>query len=395
MKYRNKILEDIYKSTLKFLTTLNPDQTYATVLNEAIKLVKADSGSIHLYIQNKFKVVYATLEKFYSITPRKKGNVYKAFITKKPVIADISSFIKAHSELNDLNIKSTIFIPLSNKNNSIGVLALNSSKEEYFSKKEQEILKLFGSLASLAIIKSQLYNEAKKALDSRDSLISMTAHELRTPLTTVGGYIQLLQNKFSDKNTVESRWVKELLWESQRLNILVNEMLEIGRIEEGNFVYNWEECSLKEILTQALNDFSFNHPKHKILKIDKIRANKDKIIGDCSKLLQVVNNLLDNAAKFSPSDKNITVILEEQQQNVVLNIKDKGCGIPKKDIPYIFEKFYRVTNHTREGMGLGLFLAKNIITQHCGTITVQSKENIGTTLKIQIPKIKYGNITRF
>lgn len=394
MKYRNKILEEIYKSTLKFLTPLNPDQTYATVLNEAIKLVKADNGAIHLCIQNKFKVVYASLDKFYSIKPRKKGNIHKAFTSKEIVIAGVSNFIGAHNQLRDLNIKSAIFIPLSNKNSSIGVLALNSGKEEYFSRKEQEILKLFGSLASLAITKAQLYSEAKKALESRDSLISMTAHELRTPLTTVGGYIQLLQNKFSSADTIEGKWIKDLAWESQRLNILVNEMLEIDRIEAGNFLYNWKECSLKEILSQALNEFSFNHPKYKILMIDKVKKDKDKIIGDFTKLLQVVNNLLDNAAKFSSPDKNITIILKEQSQNIVLIIKDKGCGIPKKDITHVFEKFYRVSNHTREGMGLGLFLTKNIITHHSGIITIQSKENIGTTIKIKIPKIKYDNTTR-
>lgn len=390
MKTQDRILEAIYRSALKFLSPLNPDETYKTILNEAIKLVKADSGAIHLYIQKEFKVVYASLEQFYTIAPRRKGHTFQAFVTKKPVISGIDDIKRAHKELRNLQIKSAIFIPLSNKNKSIGVLALNSGKEEYFSSRELEILKLFGSLASLAIVKSQLYDEVNKALGARDLLISMTAHELRTPITTISGYIQLLQSRLSGVNVMESRWIKELRWESQRLALLVNELLEVERIKAGQFLYHFRECSLRAILSQVLKDFGFNHPDHKIIQIDKVEKNDDRIIGDFDKLLRVINNLLDNAAKFSLPEQVITITLKPQLRNIILSIKDKGIGIPGKDMPYIFEKFYRIGNHSREGMGLGLFLAKSIISQHDGIISIKSKENTGTTVSIKLPKAKYG-----
>lgn len=390
MKSRQGIIEIIHKSALKFLVPLTPKETYATILGEAIKLVKADSGVIHLYINKEFKAVYASLKKFYTIKPRKKGNVFEAFMRKKPIIAQAKDFRKAHQELRYRHIKSAIFIPLSNKNRSIGVLVLNSRKEEYFTSREREILKLFGSLASMAIVKSQLYDEVKEALEARDLLISMAAHEFRTPLTAVSGYAQLLYTKFAGSNTTTSRWVEELNWECRRLTILANELLEVERISVGDFHYIFKECVLAEIVDAALKDFRFNHPDYKILLKNKLVSGQDRIIGDFDKLLQVVNNLLDNAAKFSSSDQPILVSLKEQSADVVLIIKDSGRGIPQKDLHNIFEKFYRVSNHSREGMGLGLFLAKNIISQHGGIISISSKELKGTTVEIKLPQAKYG-----
>lgn len=390
MKSRFEILETIHKSALKFLVPLTPKETYATILDEALELVKATSGAIHLYTGQDFKVVYASLKKFYTIRPRKEGNIYKAFTSNKSIIAKAKDLKKAHKELRHLQIKSSIFIPLSNKNSSIGVLALNSNKEAHFTLREKDILKLFGSLASLAIVKAQLYNDMKEALQARDLLVAMAAHELRTPITTIHGYAQLLQKKLANGNPTVSKWIEELNWECKRLTILANDMLETERIRVGDFSYHLKEHVLIEIVDAAIKNFHFTHPNYKILINNKVLVGQDFIIGDFDKLLQVLNNLLDNAAKFSSSDLPILISLRAQSRNVVLTIRDKGKGIPQKDLPHIFEKFYRVDNHSREGMGLGLFLAKNIISQHGGTIQLISKESQGTTVKIKLPKAKYG-----
>jgi len=134
-----------------------------------------------------------------------------------------------------------------------------SLQDGYFTEKEVNILKLFSSVASLAVIKMRLLNETQKALETRDLFISMAAHEFRTPLTTISGYTQLLYTKLAGANTSESRWIEELIWETSRLTILVNELLAANRIKSGKLQYIWKECSLKEVISRAILAFRFTH----------------------------------------------------------------------------------------------------------------------------------------
>lgn len=242
-------------------------------------------------------------------------------------------------------------------------------------------------MASLAIRKTQLYDESKKALEVRDLFISMAAHELRTPITTISGYSQLLYSKLGGSASVESRWISDLAWETLRLTHLVNELLEVDRIKGGQFQYTFEECSLREIIRRAISDFHFIHPEHKVILEDKLNGG-DLVIGDFDKLLQLVINLLDNAAKFTPPEKEINLTLNFKSSYIIFTVKDQGHGITGKDLPQVFEKYYR-GEVIKEGMGIGLFLVKNIVNQHHGTINIFSKENRGTRVKIKLPMVKH------
>ena len=357
-------------------------------MEEGINLVKANYGSILLLQQRELTRVYASAPIFYKIKPRKRDFMYRVLKTKKVVILDVKKIAKRHPEIEKTRIRSDIILPLLNHNEAIGVLSIMSVKEKYFTEREISILKLFVPLAVMAIRKAQLHDETYKALEARDLFMSMAAHELRTPLTTVNGYAQLLYSKLAKANTPESRWAEELTLESYRLTQLVNELLEIDRIKTGQFRYIWKECSLKEVINRALMDFRFTHPEYKVNFKNKLAVGHDRVIGDYNKLLQVIINLLDNAAKFSPPEKEITISLKSRYGYIILEIKDKGKGISKKELPKVYEMFYRGKNHTREGIGVGLFLAKNIIIQHHGTISIHSKENKGTIVEIKLPKHK-------
>src|SRR3989344_2861390 len=219
------ILDKIYKAALKFLVPLNLEETYALIVQEAIKLVKAQNGSIFLMEQGKLNRVYASDPLLYKIQVRNKGTTFNTFKTNKTNIIRVKLLEKVHPEFKRLGVKSIISIPLTNHGETIGVLSLQSTKSEYLTDQELDTLELFGSLASLAIRKTKLYDETKRALEARDLFISMAVYELRTPLTTISGYAQLLHSKLSGSVTPESRWVEELSWEAYRLTLLVNELL--------------------------------------------------------------------------------------------------------------------------------------------------------------------------
>lgn len=383
----DKALEKIYKCGLKLLSSTSPEKTYKLVVREGMKLVGADYGSILLDEKGVLKRVYASDSMLYQIKPRPKGFMFNVFQFNQPKILSSRGIIKIHPEIQALNIQSDLMVPISNKGKTIGVLTLMSKKDKFFTKRDMQTLKLFGQMATLAIMNVQLYNETKTALESRDLFISMASHELRTPLTTISGYAQLLNTRSADLRKAESRWVKELLTEVNKLALLMDELLEVNNIKTGELQYNFELNSLREVIGKVTANFNFMHPNHRIIFDDNL-SGKDLVIGDFNKLIQVFSNLLDNAAKFSFKKKEISIILKHKSPYLVVSIQDWGIGIPKKDLTYMFDKFKRGTNHLKEGMGLGLFLVKNIINQHHGKVTINSAVAEGTTVEVKLPKVK-------
>lgn len=381
-------LEKINKASLKFLAPLTPTETFATIVEEAIKLVDGDDGFIVLEQDGKFQTVYSSSKLEFNLKTSKKGFIYISFSEKKAFVILNKDTETGHPEYEKTGIKSSLFVPLLYKNRSIGVLVIRSFRDKRFSQEELNMLKLFGSLASMAIKKTQLYDETRKALETRDLFISMAGHELRTPLTTINGYIQLLQRKVRDSNTQESRWINQVAWETLRLTHLINELLEVNKIKTGIFNYVLKECKLREILESAINSVKFKYPNHTVILQDNLKLKSDIVIGDFDKLLSVLNNLLDNAAKFSQKKTTIKVILTIKSNCLAIIIQDKGKGIDKNEIPKILEGFYKTDKSIETGLGIGLFLAKNIIKNHHGTLTISSELNKGTIAEIKLPKAK-------
>lgn len=381
------ILEQINKSALRFLRPLTPEYTYPTIIEEALKLVDGDEGYIAMADDTKeLQIVYSYLPSLPMLKMRQRGFSYTAYVQRKAFVTYPEDYKDVHPEFLDAGIQSTIFIPLSHKGESIGVInIISKQRSRRFSHKELTVLKLFGSLASMAIRKTQLYSEVKSALEARDLFLSMAAHEFRTPITTIGGYAQMLKLRMN-RDIAEKRWVEEIYRETQRLTRLVNELLEVNRIRSGQFQYNWRECNLYLLITKAAEMFQISHPEYHIDFNTEVEEEDSIIIGDNDKLLQVLTNVLDNAAKFSSSDKPININSKRMKDEIVIRVIDYGKGILKKDQEKIFKGFYRGANNAAEGMSLGLHISRQIINEHKGTIRIKSKIDKGTTVEISFPK---------
>ncbi len=381
-------LEKIQKASLKFLIPLTPEETYKTIVEEAIKLVDGNNGTIFLRRNGEMKNAYGSSPQAAKFVPRKRGFTYTSFLKRQAFVASVDDWGRYYPKVRKKGIKSAVFIPLFYRSKSIGVLLVHSFKNKMFAEKELEILKLFGSLASLGIRKTQLYSETKNALELRDLFIPLAAHELRTPITSIYGYAQLLHKKKGEGIAPQTHWVDQLYGESTRLSRLVNELLEINRIQTGRLQFSWQECKFPEIVERAINTIHFNHPQHKMVFQNKTNSDDDVVIGDYDKLIQVVINLLDNAAKFSPIDKPITIMVKSLNTSLKLTVHDRGKGIHSEDLPKVFQGFYKGKENFEMGMGLGLYLAKNIVEQHHGTIAIHSELNKGTIAEVTIPKTK-------
>lgn len=375
----------IHQSSIKFLTPLNLADTYKTIVQEALKLVGAQSGSIFISNNGVLERVYSSDSKFHKIKIRPNGYTYQVFKTRKPLILTYNEIHKIHPEIVRTRTLSDIIAPLSNRNRSIGIITVQSQKIKTFTKEDLDTLKIFSTTASLAIRKTQLNEELQRALESRDLFISMASHELRTPLTTINGYIQLLHSRLKKSDGTEAKWVQELANESERLTLLVKELLEVNRIKTGELNYSWKVCSLREIITRAIKDLSFTYPERKI--VFKDWAKNDQVVGDFDKLVQVIINLLGNAVSYSDPKTEVSLILKERQRSIILQVKDSGQGIKRSELGRVTENYFRGTNHSKEGMGIGLFLTRNIIEKHHGTLKIKSRLGRGTTVEIKLPEV--------
>lgn len=382
----NNIIEKIYKSSLRFLTPLTPEETYAIIIQEILKLVEGDFGSLVLIRDEKLVKVYSSSPTGFGIKFRKKGFTYQAFKQKIILVRNINEIKHSHADLKKMGIKWALFIPLYFQKQALGAISINSSQEKRPNKKILRGLELFGSMASLAIHKSHVHQEIKTALELRDSFIAIAAHELRTPATSICGYAQLLEKRISSFNSQEGKWIKELRFESSRLSMLLKDLMEISRIRRNKMVLDLKVCSLKDIIKKTINDFNINFPTRHLYFNDKLDQKKDLIVADANKLIQVFINLLDNAQKFSEKTTQIVLTLDYKKPYLTVVIKDQGQGIAPHELPKIFNHFYQGQNSTLEGMGLGLFLSKNLIEKHQGDILIRSKLNKGTTVIVALPR---------
>jgi signal transduction histidine kinase len=382
------ILDQINKAGDKLLGPLSPEQTYEIIVQEAIKLVNGNDGLIVLKRGRNLENVYASSVRASKVRTRNKGFTYNVFKTQKADVIHLKDFLKIHPDIVKTGIKSAILIPLAYRKKAIGVLIVRSEVDGFFTDITIETLKLFGSFATLAIRKTELHNETVKAMETRDLFISMAAHELKTPLTAISGYAQLLSRKTTDENDPRTRWIQALSGQSKKLTQSIDELLEVNRIQTGKQQYKFEECSLKKVLEEAIGNFHAAYPNRNVLFKSNINGYSDKIIADCTKLNQAIISLLDNAAKFSAQDQHIEITLFYKYNHLFFEITDHGVGIEKKDLDRIFQGLYKKGDDTIKGLGLGLFLSRNIISHHNGDMKIKSKINKGTTVAIKLPKAR-------
>ncbi len=378
-------LEEVYKSSMKFLTPLDLETTYKSVVHEAMRLLQADEGTILLFDSGELRRVYATKEELFLIRPRKRGLSYRVYKTKKPLVLSNHELYKLHSEMEEMKIKHDMIFPLIYEDNSYGVISIMSTKKK-FGRKDMDILNLFMPLASMAIRKAQLYHDLSNALKTRNLFISMASHELKTPVTAVYTFMQIIKRRIKKGEEFEEKWIDNLMYEMVRLNKLIDELLQINQIKTGELKYEWEELNLVEVIERSLESFNATHKNANVVFNNKLKADKIEIIGDFNKLIQVIINLLDNSAKHSDPNDKIELLLKRTRRWVVLEVIDEGEGIRKDDIDKIFNDFYKGKGHTKAGMGLGLFLIKQIVDKHRGRIEIKSELRRGTNVKVYLPE---------
>jgi signal transduction histidine kinase len=230
---------------------------------------------------------------------------------------------------------------------------------------------------------SQLHEVARL----KSEFVSTVSHELRTPLTSIRGSLQLL---LADDEALPSEDGRELvgvaLKSSERLVRIINDILDIAKIEAGQLPMSVKHVDARALLQTAV-DAVGGLAQEKRLTIDVIVDDTlPSLLLDQDRMVQSLVNLLSNAIKFSPAGTRVTIrAAQERQDDVVLSVSDAGPGIPEDQLAKVFEKFHQVGGANRQGTGLGLSITKAIVEQHGGRITVASTYGVGTTFSIILP----------
>jgi len=220
--------------------------------------------------------------------------------------------------------------------------------------------------------------------EMKSELVSTVSHELRTPLSSVLGFTEMLLMR-DLKPEKQKKYLETIFKEAKRLTNLINDFLDVQRIESGKQEYEMTEVNLNEIIMEVIDTFKheINHP---IYLEDS--ASLTSVLADKERLIQLLTNIISNAVKFSPEGGKVAVKINNRNEKIVVSIKDEGIGIPETDLSTIFTKFKRVDNSASKkigGTGLGLAISKGIIEAHHGEIWIDSKENAGTTVSFSLP----------
>jgi signal transduction histidine kinase len=240
----------------------------------------------------------------------------------------------------------------------------------------------------LGTVINDMVTRVQESIQSQKDFVANVSHEFKTPLTSIQGFSQALFDGAIEKKDDRKRAAKIILGETERLNFLVNDLLTLAKLDAGTILMKKEPADLNQLIRNILEKFQFQITS---AGIDIVKDLSESMIVpmDAERISQVLNNLIDNAIKFSPKKGKIIISTTIAGNNAVFSVSDSGPGIAEEDQKRIFERFYQ-TDKSRKGgqgrgVGLGLAIAKQMVIAHGGSISVKSIPGRGSTFMVKLP----------
>ena len=308
--------------------------------------------------------------------------------------------------LRSLDLTSYMRVPLIARDHALGAItfAFAGSGRRY-SEADLALGSELGRRAALAVDNARLFREAQRAIELRDEFLAAASHDLRTPVTTIKAHAQLLQRTILRGNTGKRRskegapdrleptrllsGLQSIDEAGSRIAAQIEELMDLSRLQSGRPL---ELHRTSTDLVALARRCAETHQQFSQQPRIRVEAEQPELIGswDSVRLERVLSNMLSNAIKYSPNGGDVAVRITSDAATggleTLLTVHDQGIGIPKADLPHIFEQFYRARNVTgRPGSGIGLAGVRSIVEQHGGAITVESLEGQGTTFTVRLP----------
>ena len=285
-----------------------------------------------------------------------------------------------------LEPRSLICVPLVNSGKPLGALTLvtSGSGRRY----EVADLSLAADLARRAAIvveHARLFHEAQQATRARDDVLAVVAHDLRNPLNTVTMAVSLMLESTPVENVQERRQVEIVRRAADRMNRMIQDLLDVKRMESGRLGIDAQPESAASLVNDTIEMLRPIAAGSTIVLESDVSENLLPVMADAARIQQVLSNLVGNAVKFTPREGHVVVCAEPIDGGVRFGVKDTGPGIPPDQVPHIFGQFWQAMPSDRRGIGLGLAIAKGIVEAHGGMIWVESQVGAGSNFYFTLP----------
>jgi len=392
--------------SLTINSTLQLEPLLRFIMDTAAEIAEAEAASILLMDEDKKELHFMAFTTDSSIeTSLKKipvplnnsvaGSVVQE--NKAIIINDASTDARVYKQADSssgFHTESLIAIPMRNRDRVMGVLeAVNKKNKESWTSDDQHFLEILASMAGIAIENAALVRKLRQAYDDlshidklKNSFIAIASHELRTPLGVILGYATFLQEESQGD---ASDHASAVMNSALKMRQIIEDMTNLRFLKIGEAELNTTDVPVSAIMMASLNDIksmadAHNNRLHFVVPPEDVRVN-----GDKEKLTMALSNVLNNAVKYSPENSLIEFTYELHDQEIWIQVKDQGVGIPSDKLKIIFHEFYQVEDHmTRRhgGMGLGLAISNAIAEASNGRMWADSPgENQGTTITLCLP----------
>lgn len=413
---QNAYLEALHETTLGLMSRLDLNDLLATLVLRAGQLLGTPDGFIYLVERDRevleCKVGVGVFAQSIGFCLRPgEGLAGKIWQGRQPLmIADYDSWSGRSPNFPSYLICAAMGVPLISDDQVIGVIGITYSNDanRTITAKETELLIRFAQLASLAIDNARLYMEAQRARkaaeaanEAKSAFLASVSHELRTPLTSVMGFAKIIKKRMevvAPAINVDDRKVKRALEqvianldiivsEGERLTKLINEVLDLAKIEAGKVEWKVDPVEIPQIIEQAVSATSALFETKPVKLLTDLESNLPVFMGDHDRLVQVIVNLISNAVKFTESG---TVICSAKLGigEIRVSVVDTGIGIAPEDQSSVFDQFIQVGDTLTDkpqGTGLGLPICKQIVEHHGGRIWVESELGQGSSFTFTLP----------
>jgi signal transduction histidine kinase/DNA-binding response OmpR family regulator len=286
-------------------------------------------------------------------------------------------------------LRSAVIAPLQERDGAtIGVIALAAQEENAFSEDDESVLTQLANMASAAIQNARLYREAQAANQAKDDFLATLAHELRTPMTGILGWVQMLKQESAEQRDVET--AIDMIESSTRIQVrLVEDLLDVSRIIAGKLRIDTRAVELAPVVETVIETFRARAKESNVELVSDVESVPLSVLGDETRLHQIVWNLLSNAIKFTPAGGTVRIELARTNGNAVIRVIDSGQGISPEFLPHVFDRFQQADNSTtrrESGLGLGLAIVRYLVELHSGSVAAHSDgKGKGATFSVTLP----------
>lgn len=416
LRRQNEYLAALHDTTLELISHLELNDLLENLVSRAAELMGVAHGFIYLVEPTENVLELKVGVGVFSQTPNLRlkpgeGLSGRVWQNGQPlVINDYETWAGRAIHLDETNIRAAMGVPLKSGTQVVGVIgiAYDGGSERSFGEAEVELLNRFAQLAAIALDNARLYTAAQEARAvaeaadrTKSAFLASVSHELRTPLTSVLGFAKIIKKRLeviipavSDDDRKVQRAIEQvgtnvdiIISEGERLTALINDVLDLAKIESGKIEWNMQPFSIQEIIERSVTATSALFAARSVELVVDVEADLPTIIGDQDRLIQVVINLISNAAKFT-NQGTVTCRARRMEDKILVSVIDTGIGIAPDDHKKVFEQFVQVGDTLTDkpqGTGLGLSISKQIVEHHGGRIWVESELSQGSNFSFTLP----------